>query len=73
MEQPVNMNTVSENQEVCAYKKALRMIREIARDLFDETYPCLERVIEEYSKMEMVLDLIKYKILKYKIMVIYLI
>ena len=64
MEQPVNMNTVSENQKVCEYKKALRMIREIARDLYDETYPCLERVIEVYSKMEMVLDLFKYKILK---------
>ena len=64
MEQPVNMNTVSDNQKVCAYKKAMRMIREIARDHYDETYPCLERVIEEHSKIEMVLYLIKYIILK---------
>ena len=30
MEQPVNMNTVSENQKVCAYRKAMRTIPEIA-------------------------------------------
>ena len=65
MEQPVeNVNTVSENHKVWAYKKAIRMIREIARDHYDESYPCLERVIEEYSKIEMVLYLIKYIILK---------
>ena len=64
MEQPVNKNTASENQKVCAYKKAMRMIREIAREHYDETYPCLERVIEEYSKIEMVLNLIKYITLK---------
>ena len=60
MKQPVNLNTVSENQKVRAYRKAMRMIRERARDHYDETYPCLEKVIEEYSKIEMVLYLIKY-------------
>ena len=56
MEQPVentnveNMNTVPETQQVCAYKEAMRMILEIARDIYDETYPCLEKVIEECSK-----------------------
>ena len=65
MEQPVeNVNTVSENQKVCAYKKAMRMIRGIARDHYDERYPCLQRVIEEYSKKEMVSFLIKYINLK---------
>ena len=53
MEQPVeninveNMNTVPENQQVRAYKEAMRMILEIARDHYDETYLCLEKVIEE--------------------------
>ena len=44
------MNTVSENQQVRAYKEAMRMILEIARDQYDETYPCLEKVIEDCSK-----------------------
>ena len=53
MERPVeninvdNMNTVPQNQQVLAYKEAMRMILEIARVHSDETYPCLERVIEE--------------------------
>ena len=59
MEQPLSMNTVSENQKVCAYKKSMRLIREIARDHYDESYSCLERVIEGYSKIEKVLYLIK--------------
>ena len=65
MEQPVeNVNVVSVNQKTCAYKKAVRIVCEIARDHYDERYPSLERVIEEYSKIEMVLHLIKYIILK---------
>ena len=56
MEQPVeiinvmNINTVQENQQVREYKEAMRMILEIARNHYDETYPRLEKVIEECSK-----------------------
>ena len=37
------MYTVPQNQHVRAYKEAMRMILEIAKDHYDETYPCLER------------------------------
>ena len=53
MEQPVekinvdNINTVPQNQQVLAYKEAMRTILEIAREHYDETFPCLESVIEE--------------------------
>ena len=56
MEQPVenrnveNMNTVPETQKVRANKEAMKMVLERARDHYDETYPCLEKVIEECSK-----------------------
>ena len=74
MEQPVKIvNTVSENQKVCAYKKAMRMICEIARDHYDESFPCLERVIEEYSELEMVFYFFNYIILKLKFLVVFLI
>ena len=45
------MNTVPENQQVREYKKAMRMILEISRDHYDETFSCLEKLIEECSKM----------------------
>ena len=56
MEQPVeninieNMNTVPQIQQVHAYKEVMRTILEIARNHYDETYPCLEKVIEECKK-----------------------
>ena len=56
MEQPVeninveNMNNVPQNQQVRPYKDVMRMILEIARDHYDETYQCLEKVIEECKK-----------------------
>ena len=56
MEQPVeninvkNMNTVPENQQVPGYEEAMRMILEIARDHYNESYPCLEKAIDECSK-----------------------
>ena len=56
MEQPIekinveNMNTVPQNQQVHSFKEAMRMILEIERDQYDETYPCLEKVIEECKK-----------------------
>ena len=56
MEQPVeninveNMNSVPQNRQVRAYKETKGMILEIARDHYDETYPCLEEVIEERKK-----------------------
>ena len=56
MEQPIenknanNMNTMPENQQVRKYKEIMRMILEIASDHCDETYPRVEKVIEECSK-----------------------
>ena len=44
------MNTVPQNQQVHAYKEAMRMILEKAREHYDETYPFLEKVIEECKK-----------------------
>ena len=44
------MKTVPQNQQVRSYKEAMRMTLEKARDHYDETYPCLEKVIEECKK-----------------------
>ena len=43
------MNTLPENQQVRKYQEARRMILEIASAHYDETYPCVEKVIEECS------------------------
>ena len=44
------VNTMPENQQVRGYKEAMRMILGIIRAHYDETYPRLEKVIEECSK-----------------------
>ena len=56
MEQPVeninveNVNIVPQNQQVYTYKEPMRMILGMARGHYDETYPCLEKLIEECRK-----------------------
>ena len=55
MEQPVeninnkNMNSIPQNQQVRAYKEVMRTILEIAGDHYDGTYPCLEKVNEDFK------------------------
>ena len=44
------MNKIPEKQQGRSYKRVMRTILEIARDHYDETYPCLEKVIEECKK-----------------------
>ena len=44
------MKTMPENQQMRKNKEVMKMILEIASDHYDETYPRVEKVIEECSK-----------------------
>ena len=45
-----NLNTVPQNQQAHTYKEVMRTTLELPRDHYDETYPCVEKVIEECKK-----------------------
>ena len=45
-----NMNTIPENEQLCAYKEGMKTILGIARDHYEGTCPHLEKVIGDCSE-----------------------